>query len=72
MCLEGVCAGNTAPLSIAIYKNASLTMDDFSTVDTDTYIKYIEKAQWLHNLNLHIDKDEKELAELLWKKDNSL
>lgn len=42
----------------------------FESVDNDTYILYIEKAEMYHEKGLLLDKSVLQLAELLYEKDN--
>jgi hypothetical protein len=45
------------------------TNQQFESVDVDTYIKYIEQAEMLHENGLLLGRTVAQLAELLYEKD---
>jgi hypothetical protein len=44
-------------------------MTSFETIDTDEYIRYIEKAELLQEKGLHTDKTVIQLAKLIYEND---
>lgn len=44
-------------------------MMQFESLDTDVYIRYIEKAELLQEKGLHTDKSVIELAQLIYEND---